>query len=127
MIPAPAVCFDLHIDFNMSSQYKIVVYVPVASAPAIREAIGSVGAGAQGNYSYCSFSVTGVGRFKPEMGARPAIGQIGTLEEVIEERIEAACDQHLLREVIAAIVAAHPYEEPAIDVLPLENWKDFVR
>jgi len=110
----------------MSSQYKVVVYVPVASAPAVREAMGAAGAGKQGNYSCCSFSVTGIGRFKPGIGAQPAIGQIGKLEEVIEERIEAACDQGLLRDVIAAIVAAHPYEEPAIDVLALDNWKGFM-
>jgi hypothetical protein len=110
---------------TMSSQYKVVVYVPVAAAQAIRDAIGTAGAGEQGNYAYCSFSVTGIGRFKPGTGARPAIGQIGKLEEVTEERIEAACERGLLRHVIAAIVAAHPYEEPAIDILPLENWKDF--
>jgi hypothetical protein len=110
----------------MSSHYKVVVYVPVAAAHRVREAFGRAGAGQQGNYSCCSFSVIGTGRFKPEAGASPAIGQVGTLEEVIEERIEVACDRARVRELIAAIVAVHPYEEPAIDVLPLENWKDFI-
>lgn len=111
----------------MSSLHKVVVYVPVSHAVAVRDAIGNAGGGRQGNYSFCSFSVTGVGRFKPEHGAHPAIGQVGTLEEVIEERIEFACEGALLRAVIAAIVRAHPYEEPAIDVLPLGNWKDWTR
>jgi hypothetical protein len=107
------------------TQYKIVVYVPATHAGAIRDAVGKAGAGQQGNYSFCSFSVSGTGRFKPESGAQPAIGRVGALEEVIEERIEFACEATLLRQVMAAIVAAHPYEEPAIDVLPLENWKDW--
>jgi hypothetical protein len=108
----------------MSSFSKVVVYVPVSHAPAVRNAIGTAGGGKQGNYSFCSFSVTGVGRFKPENGAQPAIGHVGELEEVTEERIEFACDNSRLREIIAAVVAVHPYEEPAIDVLSLENWKD---
>jgi hypothetical protein len=110
----------------MVSQYKVVVYVPVTHAGAIREAVGKAGAGQQGNYSCCSFSVSGIGRFKPGKAARPAIGRIGELEEVMEERIEFACEATLLRNVMSAIVGAHPYEEPAIDVLPLENWKDWV-
>jgi hypothetical protein len=109
----------------MSFLYKVIVYVPVSHAPAVRDAMGKAGGGRQGNYSYCSFSVTGVGRFKPEDGAHPAIGQVGTLEEVTEERIEVACESRLLRELIAAIVSTHPYEEPAIDILPLESWKDW--
>jgi hypothetical protein len=111
----------------MASQYKVVVYVPITHGGAIRDAAGKAGAGQQGNYSFCSFSVTGVGRFKPQSGAQPAIGSIGKLEEVPEERIEFACDAALLHKVMAAIVAVHPYEEPAIDVLPQENWKDWVR
>jgi hypothetical protein len=56
-------------------------------------------------------------------GAQPAIGRVGQLEEVEEERIEVTCDSALVRDVIAAIVAAHPYEEPALDVWKLEEWK----
>jgi len=108
------------------SQYKIVVYVPSTHADAVRNAIAQAGGGRQGNYSHCSFSVTGIGRFKPETGASPAIGVVGQIEEVAEERIEVASDGTLVREVIAAIVSAHPYEEPAIDILPLESWKQWI-
>jgi hypothetical protein len=104
-------------------QHKIVVFVPVTHADAIREAIGRAGGGQMGRYSNCSFSVRGVGRFQPGDGAHPAIGQIGRLEEVDEERIEFMCDSRLVTQVIAAIVQAHPYEEPAIDLWPLECWK----
>jgi hypothetical protein len=105
------------------SQHKIVVFVPVTHANALREAIGRAGGGQLGNYSYCSFSVRGVGRFRPEPGAHPAIGEVGKIEEVDEERIELVCDSARVEEVIAAIVKAHPYEEPALDVWPLESWK----
>jgi hypothetical protein len=105
------------------SQHKIVVFVPVSHADAVREAIGRAGGGKLGKYSYCSFSVRGIGRFRPEEGAQPAIGQVGKLEEVEEERIEITCDSLLVREVIAAIVSAHPYEELALDVWGLEKWK----
>jgi hypothetical protein len=105
------------------SQHKIVVFVPLAEANALREVIGKAGAGRLGNYAYCSFSMRGVGRFRPEAGAQPAIGRVGQLEEVEEERIEVTCDSALVRDVIAAIVAAHPYEEPALDVWKLEEWK----
>jgi hypothetical protein len=105
------------------SQHKVVVFVPVAHAERIREVIGRAGGGKLGNYSYCSFSTRGIGRFLPEAGARPAIGSVGQLEQVEEERIEITCDSAVVRNVIAAIVEAHPYEESALDVWPLEQWK----
>jgi len=105
------------------SQHKVVVFVPVTHADAVRDAIAQAGGGRMGNYSHCSFSVAGVGRFKPEKGAHPAIGQIGQLEELPEERIEFVCNSALVRDVIAAIVRVHPYEEPAIDLWALESWK----
>ena len=74
-----------------------------------------------GNYSFCSFSSRGVGRFRPEQGANPAIGTVGKLEAVEEERIETICDRAILQDVIAAINKVHPYEEVALDVYPLED------
>lgn len=99
---------------------KIVVYVPLDHAEAVRLAIGAAGGGRLGKYSYCSFSVRGVGRFKPEEGARPHIGTVGKAEEVEEERIEVTCDQTLVGAVVAAIKRVHPYEEVALDVYKLE-------
>lgn len=100
---------------------KIVVTVPVAAADKVRQAIGEAGGGKVGNYSFCSFSVRGFGRFLPNEGAHPAIGEVGKLEEVEEERIEVNCSDELVASVITAIRAAHPYEEPVIDVYLLEN------
>ena len=99
--------------------YKIVVFVPEADGARLRAAMGEAGAGRIGNYAHCSFTVTGVGRFQPLAGANPAIGEVGRLEEVVEERIETVCAGDRLKDVLAAIRRAHPYEEPAIDVYPL--------
>lgn len=99
--------------------YKIIVYVPEAHADILREAMGKAGAGKVGNYSYCSFSVKGVGRFKPEAGANPTIGEVGKVEEVFEERIEVVCVEEKLQDVLKAVKEAHPYEEPATDVYQL--------
>lgn len=104
-----------------SKNVKIVVTVPESHADLVREAIGRAGAGRIGNYSYCSFSSKGVGRFKPEQGARPAIGEVGQVEAVEEERIEVICRRRALKDVLAAIKRVHPYEEVALDVYPLED------
>lgn len=106
---------------SQSDIVKIVVFVPESRADAVREAMGKAGTGKLGNYSYCSFSSKGIGRFKPEKGARPAIGEVGKLESVQEERIEAICGRDSLKDVVAAIKKAHPYEEVALDVYPLEE------
>ncbi len=100
---------------------KIVVFVPETDADAVREAMGKAGAGKMGNYSFCSFSSKGVGRFKPEEGARPAVGELGRLEEVVEERIETICHRDDVNSVIEAIKDAHPYEEVPIDLYQIEE------
>jgi len=98
---------------------KIVVYVPATHADEIRNVLAESGAGYIGNYDYCSFSVKGIGRFRPQNGATPFIGEIGAVEAVDEERIETVCPKNNLEQVLATVKMAHPYEEPAIDVYPL--------
>lgn len=98
---------------------KLVVYVPETHADLIRATLGKAGAGKIGDYEYCSFSVKGVGRFIPLKTAHPTIGEIGKLEEVVEERIETVCYRKDLERIIAAINKVHPYEEVAYDVYPL--------
>lgn len=102
--------------------YKIVVYVPLTHTEQVREAIGQSGGGKLGNYSHCSFSTRGIGRFKPEAGANPHIGEVGKPEEVEEERIEVTCHKDVVGNVIAAIKRVHPYEEIAMDVYELTDW-----
>ena len=106
----------------MEQRYKIVVTVPTSHADALREAMGTAGAGKIGNYSFCSFSVEGVGRFKPEPGSNPTVGKVGKYEKVEEERIEMVCEKNVVRDVIKAIRQTHPYEAPAYEVYKIENW-----
>ena len=105
----------------MAQLYKIVVYVPTSHADLVRKIMGETGAGKIGNYTFCSFSIPGIGRFKPEAGANPTIGTVGEFEEVEEERIEVVCDAVVVKEVISAMKTMHPYEEVAYDVYALEN------
>lgn len=101
------------------SIFKVAVTVPENEADKLREAIGNAGGGKVGNYTHCSFSTKGTGRFLPVSGANPTIGEVGKLEEVAEERIEITCDDASVRAVVAAIRATHSYEEPTIDVYEL--------
>ena len=107
---------------NKLKTVKIVIFVPEAHADAVREAMGKAGAGKIGNYTFCSFSTKGIGRFKPEEGAHPKIGKVGTIESVAEEKIEAICEKEKLQDVMKAIKQVHPYEEVAFDIYPLEEW-----
>jgi hypothetical protein len=104
---------------QMSDYVTIVFAVPESHADRVREAMGLAGAGQVGEYSFCSFSMKGVGRFKPGNGANPFLGQVGVLEEVVEERVETVCLKERLERVLEAIKAAHPYEEMVIDIYPV--------
>ena len=85
----------------------------------MRKAMAENGCGHLGNYDCCSFTIKGLGRFRPLKGASPLIGDIGQIEEVEEDRIETICSSKSLELVLAAIKKAHPYEEPVVDVYPL--------
>ncbi len=96
---------------------KWVVMVPTPDTAAVQAALFAAGAGAIGDYRECSWRVTGSGQFRPLDGANPAIGSIGAVEQVAEDRVELVAPRRLRRDVLAALRAAHPYEEPAFDVL----------
>jgi hypothetical protein len=101
--------------------YSVIIFVPVTHADAIRAALASSGAGAQGAYDSCSFSCVGTGRFRPLAGANPFLGRVGEIESVAEERIETDVSAANLSRVLAAVRAAHPYEEPGIHVVALAD------
>ena len=101
-------------------EFKVVVFVPEAGEAAVRQAMSEAGAGGIGRYRECSFSAPGTGGFRPLEGANPAIGEVGKREEVAERRLEMLVPGARLADVLAALRAAHSYEEPAIDVLRLE-------
>ncbi len=103
---------------------KIAVFVPVSHSNTVRKAIGDAGGGKIGNYSYCSFSSRGIGRFMPNNKASPYIGKANEIKEVEEEKIEFICPRNLAKKVIEAIKKAHPYEEAALDIFPLLGEKE---
>lgn len=104
----------------MKSKFiKIVVYVPSSHADKIREILNSFSGSKIEKYDYCSFSLKGIGRFRPLKGSKPFIGKQDKIEEVEEERIETIALQKDAKKLIAVIKKIHPYEEPAIDVYPL--------
>ncbi|RDH75822.1 Nif3-like dinuclear metal center hexameric protein [Mycolicibacterium moriokaense] len=100
---------------------KWVVYVPVEDAGTVREAMFTAGAGHIGNYSHCSWGVTGTGQFLPHDGASPTIGSVGSVEHVSEDRVEMIAPTRLRAHVLAALRTAHPYEEPAFDIFTLAS------
>jgi dinuclear metal center YbgI/SA1388 family protein len=98
---------------------KWVVFVPAENADAVREAMFGAGGGHIGDYSHCSWSVSGTGQFLPHDGANPTVGSVGTVERVPEDRVEAIAPSRLRGHVLAALRTAHPYEEPAFDIFAL--------
>ena len=106
------------------SKVKIVTFVPSENADAVRDAIGKAGAGQIGEYSFCSYTVKGTGRFIPSDNANPHIGERGKLEAVEEERIEVECERSKTKQVIEVMKSVHPYEEVAFDIYPLINEGD---
>jgi dinuclear metal center YbgI/SA1388 family protein len=98
---------------------KWVVYVPEGNTDAVREAMFVAGAGHIGDYSHCSWTAPGIGQFLPHDGASPAIGSVGTVERVPEDRVEMVAPARLRAHVLAAVRTAHPYEEPAFDIFTL--------
>lgn len=98
---------------------KWVVYVPRENTEAVQAAVFEAGAGHIGDYSHCSWSVAGIGQFLPHEGASPAVGSVGTVEKVEEDRFEVVAPARIRGAVLAAMRAAHPYEEPAFDIFAM--------
>ncbi|TAM87298.1 MAG: Nif3-like dinuclear metal center hexameric protein [Jatrophihabitans sp.] len=96
---------------------KLVVFVPQQDADGLIDALAAAGAGAIGDYDRCAWSTAGTGTFRPLSGAHPAIGAIGRTEQVAETRVEMVVPAGRQAAVVAALRAAHPYEEPAFDLL----------
>ncbi|WP_010270238.1 Nif3-like dinuclear metal center hexameric protein [Paenibacillus senegalensis] len=99
---------------------KLVVFVPEDHHERVLSAILDAGAGAIGEYSHCSFNLQGTGTFKPGEGTEPYIGSVGNMEKVAEVRIETVIPHSRQAQIIKAMIKAHPYEEVAYDVYPLE-------
>ena len=99
---------------------KLVTFAPPEHADEIAQAIFDAGAGRIGDYEKCSFRIPGTGTFHGGESTRPVIGQAGRYETVNEIRLEAVTRRRALPAVVAALRRAHPYEEPAFDLYPLQ-------
>jgi dinuclear metal center YbgI/SA1388 family protein len=100
---------------------KLVTFVPIEQAEMVRQALFHAGAGNIGNYDSCSFNLTGEGTFKAKENANPFVGEIEELHTEKEIRIETILPTHKKSSVLRALLASHPYEEPAYDLYPLHN------
>lgn len=112
----------MNIEIN---KVKIIVTIPIENVDEVRNAICEAGAGVIGNYTHCSMSTKCVGTFKTTDEATPYIGEKNNLEFVEEEKLEVVCDVNIVKNVISKLREVHPYEEPAIDIVPLINESFF--
>ena len=103
---------------------KIVVTVPCENLGEVRNTICDIGAGVIGEYSYCSTVSNCIGTFKPSISANPYIGERNKIQVVEEEKLEVCCDIDIAKSVIQKLREIHPYEEPAIDIIPLISEED---
>ena len=101
--------------------YKICFYVPENAVDIVKQALFDAGAGQIGNYDSCSWQVLGAGQFRALEDSSPAIGEMGKIETVSEYRVEMVCEDEIIKNVIETLRQSHPYEEPAYDVVRLEE------
>ena len=100
---------------------KLVTFVPQAHADAVRKALFSAGCGCIGRYDSCSYNLQGEGTFRAHEGTHPFCGEKGELHTAPEVRIETVSPNYLVQTAVKALIKAHPYEEPAYDLYPLQN------
>jgi hypothetical protein len=101
--------------------YKLGFYVPPSHLETVKAALFAAGAGRIGNYDSCAWQTLGRGQYRPLPGSQPYQGQTGVVETLEEYRVELVCADELITTVVQALRAAHPYEEPAFDVVKLEQ------
>ena len=99
--------------------YKLCFYVPESHLEEVKTAVFSAGAGRIGDYDSCCWQVLGQGQFRPLAGSDPFLGRQGEVEQVAEYRVELVCAAQYLKAAVQALRDAHPYEEPAWDVVAL--------
>ena len=104
-----------------SNQFKLIVFVPANYVDKVANAIFENGGGKIGEYSSCSFQTAGKGTFKGSKKTNPFLGQQEKIEKIEEIKLEVLIDAWKLRKILSAVIEAHPYEEVAYDIYPLEN------
>lgn len=102
--------------------YKLSFFVPESHAEEVKQAVFLTGAGRIGDYDQCCWQTLGTGQFRPLSGSQPFIGEQGEVTRVMELKVELVCADEHIRAALAALKAAHPYEEPAYEVMRLEAF-----
>ena len=107
------------------NKVKIIVTIPVENLEDVRMAVCNAWAWIIGNYTFCSMATKCIGTFKPNDKANPYIWEQNKLEYVDEEKLEVLCDIEKVKNVLEELRKVHPYEEPAIDIIPLIDEDNF--
>lgn len=103
----------------MADWLKLIYFVPESHLEATKSAVFAAGAGRQGDYEHCAWQCQGQGQFRPNASANPYLGSAGELEQVSEYRVETLLSRDQARAIVAALREAHPYEEPAFELIAL--------
>lgn len=101
--------------------YKFVFFVPESHLEAVKHAVFAAGAGKIGDYDQCCWQTLGEGQFRPLSGSQPFTGEQGQLSREPEWRVELVCSAAHIRAAKQALIAAHPFEEPAYDIWQLAD------
>jgi len=104
--------------------YKLTVYIPETHVEAVKTALFAAGAGRYANYDRCAWQVLGQGQFRPLQGSKPFLGTPGQIACVPEYRVEMIVQDASIPAVLKALKAAHPYEEPAYDLVRMMTATD---
>jgi len=105
--------------------YNLVFYVPETHCEVVKLALFNAGAGTIGDYDQCAWQVLGQGQFRPLKNSDAFIGTVDKLEKLPEYRVEMVCANEHIKAVLVALIASHPYEEPAYQVLEMKTIADF--
>lgn len=96
--------------------YQLCFYVPESHLEIVKEALFSQGAGQYNAYDRCCWQVRGEGQFRPLAGSQPYLGESLQLEKLTEYKVEMICRDEVIKAVVKALLAIHPYEEPAYQI-----------
>ncbi|MCK5866058.1 Nif3-like dinuclear metal center hexameric protein [Marinobacter adhaerens] len=101
--------------------YKMCYFVPETHVEKTKQALFDAGAGRIGDYDSCAWQCLGRGQFRPLEGSDPFLGHAGEIEAVDEYKVELVCADELIKDALAALKQAHPYEEPAYEIYRIEE------
>ena len=103
--------------------YKLIFYVPINDVETVKNAVFKAGGGRLGNYSHCSWQTNGVGQFKPLLGSNPTIEIENSIQKIEELRVEILCEASIIKDAVFALKLSHSYEEPAYEIISIQNNK----